>query len=458
METEAFEASLSERDFKIPQRLERLPMTRVQLSISLVIVIAVFFDAIDMGAMTYLLPSLRSDFNLSSAQAGLLGSMSMAGMLVGSFLAGALADRFGRKGLLQFSMIIWGVGGIMCALSWNAISLFVFRFLLGLGLGAEYPVANAMLSEFLPVKVRGRWLTLMEGLSPIGVVTSGLIAWILVPRVGWRWVFVVEALPAIWIYFVRRSMPESPRWLESVGRHEEADEVCEQLEKRVADSTGQALPPIPDVTYAAGQTGKARLADLWGSELWKRTLGMTLVWPLGLLGYWGIQVWITALLADKGYAVTTSMSYVLLIQLGGIPGFLATMYFIDLIGRKASLITGLLGSALMAYLYGNAPNLTLLIIFGVLLQFFFWVMWPSLYAFTPEVYPTRLRATGTGFVMSMGRLGAMVGPYITGLILGAGAAQTWVFVMGVAVFVIAAIAVIILFPETKGKVLEEVAA
>lgn len=458
MEAQAFGVTTVDKDFLIPQRIERLPMCRVQRMISIIIVIAVFFDAVDMGAMTYLLPSLKEAFKLDAALAGLLGSMSMAGMLVGSFAAGRLADRVGRKNLLQYSMILWGVSGIALALSWNTPSMFVFRFLLGLGLGAEYPVANAMLSEFLPVKSRGRYLTIMEGLAPVGVITAGLIAWILIPLVGWRWVFVVQAVPAFWIFIIRRKMPESPRWLESVGRGEEADAICTQLEDQVRQASGQKLPPIPEVTYEPARKGKAKFSELWKGDYLKRTAGMSIVWPLALLGYWGIQVWITALLAAKGYTIHKSMTYVLLIQLGGIPGFLSTVYLIDRIGRKASLLLGLLGSAVMAYLYGNAPNLALLIVWGVLLQFFFWVLWPSLYAFTPEIYPTRLRATGAGFVMSMGRLGAIAGPYLTGLILGAGAAQSWVFAMGVAAFVLGAIAVVALVPETKGKVLEEVSA
>ena len=452
------EAVIGERDYRIPQRIERLPMTSVQRWISLVIVIAVFFDAVDMGAISYLLPSLRDYFGLTAATAGLLSSMSMAGMLVGSFLAGRLADKMGRKALLQYSMIIWGLGGILCALSWSVASLIVFRFLIGLGLGAEYPVANAMISEFLPTKVRGRWLTVMEGLAPIGVIFAGLLAWIFVPIIGWRWVFVFEAVPAIWIFFVRRNLPESPRWLESVGREEEAHAIAAELEHKVQKVTGSELPPIPEVTYVSQKGIRAKFGDLWVGRYVKRTVGMAIVWPLALLGYWGIQSWITALLASSGYTIQKSMAYALLIQLGGIPGFLVTTYLIDKVGRKATLIIGLLGSAVMAYLYGNAPNLTLLIVFGLLLQYFFWTLWPALYAFTPEVYPTRLRATGTGFVMSMGRLGAILGPYVAGLILGKDYVQGPVFIMALVAFVIAALAVLLLVPETKGKVLEEVAA
>lgn len=439
----------------IPQRLERLPMTSYQRKISFIIILSVFFDAVDMGAMTFLLPSLMKAFSLKPAAAGLLGSMSMAGMLVGSMMAGKLADKIGRKLMLQWSMIIWGVAGILLSVSWDLYSLLVFRFLLGLGLGAEYPVANAMLPEFLPKDYRGRYMTVMEGLAPVGVMSAGLVAWLVLPYVGWRWVFVAEAVPAAWLFFIRRNLPESPRWLEAVGRSAEADGLTKTIEEEVRKRTGKPLPPVPEVTFVE-KAKKASFAELWSSEYYKRTLMLCILWPAALFGYWAINVWITALLVAKGFAMIKSIQYVILLTSAGIPGFLSATYLIDRIGRKPLVICSLVGSAVAAYFYGNATSLPLLITWGLLMQFCMWNLWPAIYAYTPELYPTRMRGTGTGLCMGIGRIGAILGPYVTGLIVASALGKHMVFVVGASVFVVGALAVLLLAPETKGRVLEEI--
>jgi len=440
----------------IPQRMERLPITSYQRTIGLVIILSVFCDAVDMGAMTFLLPALIKAFGLNPAMAGMLGSMSMAGMLVGSMVAGKMADKVGRKVMLQWSMIIWGVSGLLLAVSWNFASLLVFRFLLGVGLGAEYPVANAMLPEFLPKKARGRYMTVMEGLAPIGVMCAGVVAYFILPQVGWRWVFVAESVPAAWLFIIRRSLPESPRWLESVGRREEAEGLVTMIEKEVAKRSGQPLPPVPNVEVVEKRGKAASFGQLWSHAYWKRTLMLCILWPASLFGYWAINVWITALLVGKGFAIIKSIEYVLWITSAGIPGFLSATYLIDKIGRKPLVICALLGSGVAAYFYGNAGSLTTLICWGLIMQFCMWNLWPAVYAYTPELYPTRMRGTGTGLCMGIGRIGAILGPYVTGLIVASTANKSMVFVVGASVFVLAAFTVLVLAPETKGRTLEEI--
>lgn len=442
--------------FAIPQRLERLPMTGYQKRIGIIIIFSVFFDAVDMGALGFLLPSLIKEFGLTHALAGLLGSMSMGGMLVGSIVAGKLADKIGRKIMLQWSMIIWGISGLMLALSWNFTSLLIFRFLLGVGLGAEYPVASAMLSEFLPKSSRGRYMTVMEGLAPIGVISAGLVAYLLLPQIGWRWVFVAEALPAIWLFVIRRRLPESPRWLESIGRNAEANETLEKIEQEVSKRCASPLPPIPVASFME-KHGPARFAELWSKDYVRRTIMLCTLWPAALFGYWAINVWITTLLVEKGFAIIKSIEYVIWITSAGIPGFLSATYLIDKIGRKALVVCSLLGSGISAYFYGNAASLGTIIAWGLVMQFCMWNLWPAIYAYTPELYPTRIRGTGTGLCMACGRMGAILGPYVTGIIV----ASSWgnnamVFAVGAAVFLLAAFIVFILAPETKGLVLEEI--
>lgn len=345
-----------------------------------------FFDAVDMGAMNFLLPALTKAFHLTPVQAGLLASMAMAGMLVGSVIAGQLADRVGRKAMIQWSMILWGAAGLLLAASWNFTSLLLFRFLLGLGLGAEYPVANAMVPEFLPKRARGRYLTVMEGLAPVGVICAGIVSYLVLPHVGWRWVFVAEALPAMWLFVVRRSIPESPRWLEARGKKEEAERVTAGIEREVQKRFGKPLPPGISSDFVERSSGTASFWELWSRQYYKRTVMFCILWPATLFGYWAINLWLTTLLVDRGFEVVRSIGYVITITSAGIPGFLSGTYFIERIGRRPLLLCSLLGTAACAYFYGQAPTLTLVIVWGLVMQFFMWNMWPAIYAFTPELY------------------------------------------------------------------------
>ncbi|MGD0626736.1 MAG: MFS transporter, partial [Thermodesulfobacteriota bacterium] len=231
-------------NLKIPQRIERLPLTSYQRLLGFVIVMCWYFDCVDLGAMTFLLPTLAKHFQLTPVMMGALVSMSFLGMLLGTAFSGLFSDRYGRKKVLQWSMVLWGVAGILCSLSWSIPSLFFFRFLLGLGLGSELPVAHAMMPEFLPKQARGRYVAVMEGLLPVGIITAGILTYFVLPYIGWRYVFMAEAIPAAWLFIARRNLPESPRWLETVGRKEEADLVMVQFEKDVQRRYGKPLPPL----------------------------------------------------------------------------------------------------------------------------------------------------------------------------------------------------------------------
>jgi len=447
--------SIHIENLQIPQRIERLPLTSYQRYLGFIIITAWFFDCVDLGAMTFLLPVLAKEFQLSSVMMGTLVSMSFCGMLIGTALSGLLSDKFGRKKILQWSMVLWGVAGILCALSWDITSLFVFRFLLGLGLGAELPVAHATLPEFLPKNARGRYVAIMEGLLPVGIIVAGLITYFVLPVVGWRWVFVAEGIPAAWLFIIRRNIHESPRWLEAVGRREEADRVMTDIEAKVAEKYGKPLPPILEQTLVEKETEQAPFMELWSSDYWKRTLMLWIVWPACLFGYYGLTSWLGALLVGKGFAVIKSITFVVTITLGGIPGFLTATYLIEKLGRKPVVIVATAMTALSAYFYGNSETLTTLYVWGFAMMFFTYAMWSSIYAYTPELYPTRMRGTGCGLSSSVGRIGAIAGPYAIGWLL-ASAGSGAVFTMAASMFGIAALAVLVLGPETQGRILEEI--
>jgi putative MFS transporter len=442
-------------NLKIPQRIERLPITSYQRLLGFVIVICWFFDCVDLGAMTFLLPTLAKHFHLTPVMMGALVSMSFVGMLLGTAFSGLFSDRYGRKKVLQWSMVLWGIAGILCSLSWSIPSLFFFRFLLGLGLGSELPVAHAMLPEFLPKQARGRYVAVMEGLLPLAIITAGILTLFVLPHIGWRYVFVAEAIPAAWLFIARRNLPESPRWLEAVGRKEEANLVMVQFEKDVQRRYGKPLPPLVDTVLVEKETGKSSFAELWSRDYIRRTIMLWIVWPACLFGYYGLTSWLAVLLVGKGFGIIKSINFVITITIGGIPGFLVATYLIEKIGRKPVVITATAMTAVSSYWYGNVSSLPFLYTWGFLLQFFTYAMWSSIYAYTPELYPTRMRGTGCGLSSSVGRVGAILGPYIIGAVL-ASSGPGAVFDLAAFMFALAALSVLILGPETRGRILEEI--
>ncbi|MEC3764493.1 MULTISPECIES: MFS transporter [Cupriavidus] len=444
----------------IAARLERLPMTGYQRSLFGIIATAWFFDSMDLGLMTFVLGSIKAEFGLSAAQAGLLASSSFLGMFLGAAIAGLLADRFGRKPVFQVSMIFWGVGSLMCGLADSVTSLMIYRVLLGFGMGMEFPIGLSMVSEIVPAKSRGKYVAILEGFWPIGFIAAGALTYLLLPVIGWRGIFIALAVPAVFVFVVRRMVPESPRWLEDVGRKSEADTVMAGIEQRVERASGRPLPAV-SATFGGAQapSRKARFMELWSGPYARRTVMLWSVWFFALLGYYGLTTWLGALLQQAGYAVTKSVLYTVYISLAGIPGFIFSAWLLEKWGRKPTCALMLIGSAVAAYAYGQAAVHRLpveqLIAAGLCMQFFLFGMWSVLYAYTPELYPTRSRATGSGFASSVGRIGSLAGPYLVGVLLPV-AGQGGVFTLGALSFAVAAAVVLLLGVETRGKALEEV--
>lgn len=438
----------------IAARLERPPLTSYQHAIFLVIATAWFFDSVDLGTLTFVLGSIKTEFQLSTAQTGLLSSMSFLGMFFGAGVAGLLADRFGRTVVFQTSMIFWGVGSIICGLSPSVQILALARVLLGFGMGMEFPVAQSMVSEIIPAQQRGRYIAFLEGFWPLGFICAGLLSYFVLSVADWRWVFILQGIPAIFVLIVRRYVPESPRWLAARGHLDRAEAVTSEIERQVkARLGGVALPaPFPEQMSEGVPLG---FAEIWSAAYARRTAMLWCLWFFALLGFYGLTTWLGALLQQKGFPVTKSVFYTLLISLAGVPGFLTSAWLVETWGRKGTCVLMLLGSAIAAYLYGTASNQMQLIIFGLGMQFFLFGMWSVLYAYTPELYPTRIRATGSGFASAVGRLGSLLGPFVVGVVLPI-AGQSGVFSLGAGAFVLAALIVLILGEETKGKMLEAI--
>lgn len=449
-------ASTSAATLNVPARLERLPLTRYQRRLFVIIATAWLFDSIDLAALTFILAPISSEFSLSGTQAGLVASVSFVGMVFGASGAGALADKYGRRPVFTTSMLCWGAASLFAAVSWDLTSLLVARFFIGVGMGAEFPVAQSLLSEFIPAASRGKYLGFLEGFWPLGFIACGALSLVIVPAFGWRALFVLMAALSLYALYLRRAVPESPRWYESKGRYEEAEQTLEYVEGQVATASGQPLPPVDSSAAPPSSMGsRVPIAELVGHDYRRRTFMVWGLWLCVLLGYYGITTWQGKLLADNGMEVTQSIAFVLLMALWGIPGFLTASLLLERLGRRTVVISFILLSAAAAYVYGSQTSSTGLIIAGSAMQFFFFGMWSSLYAYTPEVFATRFRATGCGTASAVGRIGAMVGPLIVPLVM-AQWNQGAAFAVLAAFMVVGASLVALWGPETRGKPLEEV--
>ncbi len=439
-------------------RLERLPLCGYHKLIFTIIAVAFFFDSVDLGTMTFVLGSIKKEFALSSAQAGLVASSSFFGMTLGAAVAGLLADRFGRRPVFQWSMVLWGVASYLCSTAHDMNSLIIYRILLGFGMGMEFPIAQALLSEFVPAAKRGRLVALMDGFWPLGFITAGMVSYFVLPVLGWRTVFALLAIPAAFVLVVRRVVPESPRWLEHSGQADEADRVVAQIEARVMRSAGlSSLPPPARRVESAPARGGSALREIWSAAYRRRTVMVWALWFFALLGFYGLTSWLGALLQQAGFELTKSVLYTVLISLGGVPGFLCAAWLVEVWGRKPTCVASLLGGGVMAYAYGqtalHGASIVLLLGTGLVMQFFLFAMWAALYTYTPELYGTGARATGSGFASAIGRVGSLIGPYAVGVVLPL-FGQGGVFMLGALSFAIAALAVWTLGIETKGLSLE----
>lgn len=442
----------------IAGRLERLPMSAYQRKVFAIIASAWLVDQVDVALLTFLLGSIVVAFGLTPTEAGQLAAMTFAGQLLGNIVAGTAADRFGRKAVFQVTMVVWGLASLAAAAAWSLPVLMACRFLIGVGVGGEAPVAQAMVSEIVPANVRGKYIAFMEGFWAIGYVLSGAISFFVLPYLGWRWAFVIVGLLSMVVLLVRRSMPESPRWLADKGRHVEAEAVMATMEREVERATGRPLPPVaPSLVDAvtAPVPYQNPIATLFSPEYRLRTVMAFGMWFFALIGFFGLNSWIAVLLKERGFSIVGSVGFVTLITVGGIPGFFTAALLLEKIGRKPTTAAFLICSAIAAYLYGNAVDQTWLFVSGFVMQFFMFGMWSCLYAYTPELYPTRARATGAGFASAFGRIGAILGPMIVPVLVQNYGPAT-AFQVGAGGFLIAALLVLTLGVETRGKVLETV--
>jgi len=436
--------------FMVLERLEALPVGRFHYKLLLVTGLGWLFDSMDTGLIAFILPVLAKEWGLAPGQMGLIGSIGLIGMALGAVISGTVADRIGRKKVFTITVLLYSIASAFCALSWNYQSLLVFRFLVGFGLGGELPVAATLVSEYAPSRVRGRFIVLLESFWGLGWIAAACIAYFFIPIYGWRMAFLIGALPALYVCLIRLHMPESVRYLLTRGRVDEARQIVLSLEKQLhvpsALFTGET-EPVPVVA-------KASFRELWKKPFMSRTIMLWLVWFGINFSYYGIFMWLPSLVFQQGFTVVKTFEYVLIMTLAQLPGYYCAAWLVDKIGRKYTLSAFLLFSGVASYFFGHASTAATLMMWGSVMSFFNLGAWGVLYTYTPEQYPTAIRALGSGWAAGFGRFGGMAAPMMVGALLARSFGFASVFYMFALVFAAVAVIVLSLGVESKQKDLE----
>ncbi len=441
----------------IANRIDRLPSTPLMKKVLLLTGIGWTFDAMDQGMVSGVMAAISVDWGLSTSQLGLIGSAGMLGMALGAALSGMAADRWGRRFVIMWTLIIYGVASGLSGFAVNYTMLLILRFLTGFGLGGELPAAATLVSEFSPARIRGRNVIILESFWAWGWILAALVAYLLIPVYGWRTAFWVGALPALFAAYLRKAVPESPRFLESAGKSKEAEALVIKMEMQAGVTSAYAAENM--AVLKNEKIGSITFAELWSKKYIRTTLVLWIIWFGINFGYYGFVLWTPTLLMGKGFALVKSFEFTLVMCLAQLPGYFSAAYLVEKIGRKPVLALYFLGTASAAWLFGHGESVNEVIFYGCLLYFFSLGTWGCVYAYTPEMYPTIARATGVGWASAFGRVGAFIAPFIVPVIYnayGKDSGYTYVFVMLTAVFAVVAIVVAFFGQETKGRSLEEI--
>jgi MFS transporter, putative metabolite:H+ symporter len=391
----------------IGARLDRLPVARFHYRIFLLIAAGMFFDGYDLYVAAPVLGSaVQSGFS-TVAQNGWFLSLTFVGMTLGSLLAGFLGDRYGRRFTYQFNLMVFGLASLAAAFAPDIEVLNALRFVMGLGLGAEIVVGYGTMTEFVPPQVRGKWMAMMAFVVVSGLPVTALLAWLIVPAQGWRPMFVIAGIGALVVWYLRKRLPESPRWLEARGRHAEAEALMQQIEREVAGG-GSLPPPVP-----APAPPRLGLGALLGRQLLPRMVVGSVVLITTNALIFGFVTWLPIFFGQQGLTITRSLGYTLVIDLGSLAGCALGALSADRVGRRKAIIGASLWTILFGAIYPfvAAPEIVLGV--GFLLFIGIYVLTAILYGvYTAELFPTEVRLRANGICNMFGRGATIVTPLI----------------------------------------------
>jgi putative MFS transporter len=404
-------------------------------------------DAMQVLSIGFSAPSIAATFGIAMPKALQTGTVFFIGMLIGAFAFGRLADRVGRRPVLLAAVVIDACFGVASAFAPDFTWLLVLRFLTGIGVGGTLPVDYTMMAEFLPSDRRGRWLVLLESFWAVGTILLAVLAWVAV-RYGsdaWRVIFFVTGIPALVGVILRVNVPESPMYLNRSGKPEQARAVL----GRVAAVNGHDQPiPALEPERALRQSALA----LFSTRLRRRSLSLFLAWMLISVAYYGVFVYLPVKLGAEGFGFMRGQEFLIVLALVQLPGFALSAYGVERWGRKPTLVGFLLLSAVGCMFYSFGSATPVVVGASLLMSFALLGTWGALYAFTPEVYPTDLRASAMGTAGAVARFGGLFAPMIVAPVMASYFTLSLAMLAGF--LAIGAVAVLCVDVESRNRALE----
>lgn len=460
-------ASPSPRAASLTERFEAIPFSPWHRRARIIMGSATFLDAFDALSLAFVLPILIKLWGMTPGQVGLLIAASYVGQLAGALVFSRLAESFGRVHMAAAATALMSVMSLACVLTGNFWMLFVCRLVQGVGVGGEMPVAATYISELLRAQGRGRNFMLYELIFPIGLMMTGQIGTILVPLLGWKSLFLLGGIPGLLVAYLLYRLPESPRWLIAKERYDEAEVIIEAAEasaRRKDPSFSPVIAPLPMDTVRRddnGPSGKPpnRWLEVLGSAFRGRTIIAWALWASSFFVANSLNNWMPTLYHTV-YALDlpTALRAASMTNVAQVAILLVCAFCIDRIGRRVWAVASfLVGAVLFLVLFTvGAASVWSLIVLATLAYGVIGSINAVLYLYTPEIYPTRMRAIGTGLATSWLRIASAVGPTIVGFMVGAQGVQG-VFLMFAIIAAIGAVAATQMI-ETGGRKLEDIAA
>lgn len=374
------------------------------------------FDSFDISILSFAMPKIKAELGLTPQQIGLLGSAGLAGMGIGSWIWGWIADRLGRRLVFAGTVLMFSVCTGLTGLSFSLGLMIGARFLTGLGLGGMVPIDAALVAEFSPASLRGRLVACLPLFWPLGYFTASGVALLIVPDIGWRWLFAIGVVPALLSFVIRKKIPESPRWLADQGRHEEAreslhyigitDAAIETAEREVAALPRREAEPTP------------KIGDLLTAQYARRMVQTWTMWFFSNFAANAFAVWLPTIYAVYYHIeITRTLTYSFIIAGSQVVGRIVGYALIDRLGRKPIFCGGYFIAGCAALMLTRATDETSMLYTAMCYGFFADMASLAMTVYTPEVWPVRIRGIATSMAMGIGRFGGVAAPLIIGAII-----------------------------------------
>ena len=435
-------------------RLDRLPISSFHYRIFWLVGAGMFFDGYDLYVAGGVLAStVQTKFSTIPQNLQFL-SLTFVGMTIGSLITGFVGDKYGRRFTYQINLLIFGLASLAAAFSQNMEQLIVCRFVQGLGLGAEIVVGYSTMTEFVPPKTRGRWLSFMAFIVVAGFPVTAILGYLIIPTFGWRPMFVIAGIGSLIVWYLRKNLPESPRWLEAQGRTAEAEALMTAIEAE-AGKAGSLPPPA-----VVAPVPQLVASDMLRPPILQRMIvGSWVLITINTLIF-GFVIFLPQFFLRQGLTITNSLAYTLVLSVASLVGCALGAWSSDAVGRRASIIGASVATIVLGYVYARfdaSSDPTIVLTIGFLLIVAIYVQTAILFGvYTPELFPTEIRLRANGICNTLGRGATVVSPFIVGALMASYKLPGVIWLM-IGLVVVQIVVVWAWGVEPRNRALEEVA-